>query len=111
MNSNAATSDLDHAEAPPRRRHRGLMWTGGTFAVLALAAAILAAVWDWNWFRGPLAGLASSRMHRPVAIGGDLKVHLFSWQPSASVSGVRIGAPAWAGGGDMANIGRIALQI
>ncbi|MBS0334336.1 MAG: AsmA family protein [Proteobacteria bacterium] len=71
----------------------------------------MAAVWDWNWFRGPVARVASARMHRQVSIDGDLKVHLFSWQPSASVSGLRVANPAWAGPGDLADIDRLAVQI
>ncbi|MFL5296498.1 MAG: AsmA family protein [Phenylobacterium sp.] len=107
----ATTRDTDQAPAGPLKRHRKLAWTTGVFAALALLCALIAAIWDWNWFRGPLANMASGRMHRPVAINGDLRVHLFSWQPSATVDRVRIGNPRWAGGGDMAQIGRIALQV
>ena len=99
------------AQAPAKRRRRGLAWTAGFFLALAAVAAILAAIWDWNWFRGPLASMASSRMHRQVTIDGDLKVHLWSWQPSATVERVRIANPAWAGPASLANIDRIALQI
>jgi hypothetical protein len=78
---------------------------------LAIAVAILAAVWDWNWFRGPVAAMASGRMHRQVTIGGDLRVHPWSWQPSATVDGVHVANPAWASKADLADIGRIAIQI
>lgn len=88
-----------------------MTWTGGVLALLAIAIAILIAVWDWNWFRGPLARLASARLHREVTIAGDLKVDIFSWQPSATVSGVRIANPAWAGRQNMADIGSLAVQI
>lgn len=97
-----------HIARPSRRT---LSWTGGVLAVLAIAIAILIAIWDWNWFRGPVARIASARMHREVTISGDLKVHPFSWQPSATVSGVRIANPAWAGRQNMAEIGAIAVQI
>ena len=73
--------------------------------------AVLAAIWDWNWFRGPMAGIASARMHRQVSITGDLKVHPFSWQPNATVDGVHIANPAWAGTANLADIDRIAVQI
>ena len=109
------TASGPQADAAPetraKRRRRGLAWTAGIFLALAAAAAILAAIWDWNWFRGPVASIASSRMHRQVTIGGDLKVHLWSWQPSASVERVRIANPAWAGSASLADIDRIALQI
>ena len=100
-------------KAPQLRRPstRALAWIGGVLSVLAIAIAILIAIWDWNWFRGPLERLASARMHRPVTIAGDLKVDIFSWQPSATVESVRIANPAWAGPGDTAAIERIAVRI
>jgi len=80
--------------------------------LLVIAIAILIAVWDWNWFRGPVARMASSRLHREVTIAGDLNVHLFSWQPSATVDRVKIAnAPFAPDKAPMADIGRIALRI
>ncbi|HZZ67958.1 MAG TPA: AsmA family protein [Phenylobacterium sp.] len=111
-------SGRDAAAKPARRRpsRRALAWTGGIFLTLAIAVAILAAIWDWNWFRGPIASIASGRMHRQVTIAGDLRVHLWSWQPSATADGVHIANPAWAspnpaGGADLADIDRIAVKI
>ncbi|THD57631.1 MAG: AsmA family protein [Phenylobacterium sp.] len=81
---------------------------------------MLAAIWDWNWFRGPVASFASGRMHRQVTIAGDLRVHLWSWQPSATVDGVHVANPAWVQSGaqsgkvagpNLAEIDRIAVQI
>lgn len=91
-------------------------WSGAVLGLLVVALAILIAVWDWNWFRGPLARIASARMHREVTIDGDLKVHPFSWQPSATVEGVHIANPDWAtpkavGQARMADIGRIGVRI
>ncbi|CAN7281421.1 AsmA family protein [Phenylobacterium sp. LjRoot219] len=94
-----------------RPSRKTLGWTGAVLAVLAIALAILIAVWDWNWFRGPVERMASARLHREVTIAGDLKVDLFSWQPSATVTGVRIANPAWAGRENMADIGRLAVRI
>jgi len=97
-----------HIRRPSRT---ALTWTGGVLGLLAIALAILIAVWDWNWFRGPVSRIASARMHRAVSIEGDLKVHPFSWQPRATVDGVRIANPGWAGREAMADIGRIGVQI
>ncbi len=90
---------------------RALYWSGGIAATLVIAVAILIAIWDWNWFRGPVSRYASMRMHREVTIAGDLDVKLWSWQPSATVDKVRIANPAWAGEAPMAEIERIAVQI
>jgi uncharacterized protein involved in outer membrane biogenesis len=87
------------------------MWTGAILGVLAVVIAILIAIWDWNWFRGPVARTAATRLHREVTIDGDLRVHPFSWQPSATVEGVHIANPAWAGRKNLADIRRIAVRI
>jgi uncharacterized protein involved in outer membrane biogenesis len=102
----ATTPDTDH-----RSGRRAWMISSGVFLGLALIVAILAALWDWNWFRGPIASIASARMHRQVTITGDLKVHPWSWQPSATVDGVHVANPAWAGQASLADIDRIAIQI
>lgn len=92
------------------RRRKTLLWSGGTLAVLG-GAALALAVLDWNLLRGPIGSLASARTGREVAITGDLDVRLFSAAPSASVQGLRIGNPAWAGQGRMAEIPRLDVQI
>lgn len=102
-----------HIKTPSRK---AMTWTGAVLGLLVIAVAILIAVWDWNWFRAPLARIASARMHREVTISGDLKVHPFSWRPSATVDGVHIANPDWAspkavGQERMADIGRISVQI
>ena len=101
----------DEDAVTPRKPRRALYWTTGVFLALAAVAAVLAAIWDWNWFRGPVAAIASGRIHRQVSIDGNLRDHLWSWQPSATVEGVRIANPAWAGKADLADIDKIAVQI
>ncbi|WP_374468791.1 AsmA family protein [Phenylobacterium sp.] len=91
---------------------KSLKIAGGVLAAIAVMIAILIAIWDWNWFRGPLARFASARMHREVQITGDLDVHLWSWQPRATVEGIRIANPDWAPDKrQMAEIDRIVVQI
>jgi uncharacterized protein involved in outer membrane biogenesis len=101
--------------APPRRfpkpGRKTLAWSGGVLAMLAVAITVLIAVWDWNWFRAPVAHIASARIHREVTIAGDLNVHPWSWQPSATVDGVHIANPAWASKDGLADIDRIAVGI
>ena len=77
----------------------------------ALLIAILISVWDWNWFRGPLAGMASARMHREVTITGNLNVNLWSWQPGATVDGIHVANPKWASKDGLADIDRIAVRV
>ncbi len=49
---------------------------------------------NWDWARGFVSKIASGRLHRPVDIDGHLRVHLFSFTPSATVGGLRIAEPA-----------------
>lgn len=106
---------LSHAKLPKpvikKPSNKTLKWTAGILAVVAIAVAILIAIWDWNWFRGPLARFASARMHREVTIAGDLNVNLWSWQPSATVDGVRIANTSWAGREPMGEFDRITVKI
>jgi uncharacterized protein involved in outer membrane biogenesis len=99
------------AEHRPGSGRRAALITGGVFLALALLVAFIAAIWDWNWFRGPMARFASARMHREVTISGNLDVHLWSWNPTATLNGVHIANPGWAGRGQMADIARIAVRI
>ncbi|HZZ30763.1 MAG TPA: AsmA family protein [Phenylobacterium sp.] len=101
----------DDTAPAQRKSRRAILWTGAGFLAVAAAAATLAAIWDWNWFRGPVAAIASARIHRQVSIDGNLRVHLWSWQPSATVEKVRVANPAWAGKADLADIDRIVVQI
>ncbi|MFC3069468.1 AsmA family protein [Phenylobacterium soli] len=107
--------DGDHARARdaerPRSRHRAALVTGAVFLALALLIGFIVAIWDWNWFRGPVARIASARLHRQVTITGNLDVNLWSWTPSATVDGVHVANPAWAGKDRMADVGRIAVRI
>ena len=88
-----------------------LVWVGGVLAVLAIAIAILVAIWDWNWFRGPVERMASARLNRQVTIAGDLNVNLWSWQPSATVDGITIANPAWAGREKLGSIERLGVRV
>ena len=106
----AARARIGQTHLEPRTR-KALTWTGAVAGLLAIAIAVLIAVWDWNWFRGPVERIASARMNREVVINGDLHVDIFSWQPKATVDGVRIANTPWAGQGPMANIRRMAIQI
>ncbi len=88
-----------------------MSWVGVVLALLAITIAVLFALWDWNWFRGPVERVASARLHRQVTITGDLNANVWSWQPWVTVDGVHIANPAWAGGKEMANAERITVQV
>ena len=77
-------------------RHKALTWISGAVAILLVAIALVLALIDWNWARGPIARMITAKTGRPAAIDGPLKVHLFSWTPSADIEGLHVGNPDWA---------------
>jgi AsmA family protein len=72
---------------------------GFVLAALVLAILLFLLLFDWDWLRGPIGRYASARTGREVRIEGHLRVHPWSWTPSAQVQGLRIGNPAWLASG------------
>lgn len=73
-------------------------WGQGLLAALVLiigATLIFLAQPNWNWARPVVAAIASGKLHRPVRIDGNLRVHLFSLTPQATVFGLKVGQPDW----------------
>lgn len=92
---------------PPRAR---IGFSAATLIILALILFLW--IFDWNWLRGPMGAVASARLGREVVIAGALDVHPWSLAPRIEANDVRVAQPAWVkGGGEMARIGRIGVQI
>ena len=69
-------------------------WTGivlGVFVLLIVALFLI--FFDWNYFKPTLARLISEKTGRPTVIEGKLKVHVWSWNPSAEVDGLTMKNP------------------
>lgn len=94
-----------------RPSNRALAWTGGVGATLLVAIALFLILFDWNYLRGPIGRFASAKTGREIVLAGDLKVHAFSLKPSATVQGIHIGNPKWAGPGQTADIARLDVQV
>jgi len=75
---------------PPRKRR--WPWILGA---IALGLLIFVAIFDWNWFRGPLERRLSESSGRPVTIG-HLDVELARF-PRIVISDIAIGNAEWAG--------------
>ena len=111
-----ASGGLGDDAPPPPLRPRARRLTprsaaGGVGAAALVGLVIFAMLFQWNWLRGPLAQAISIRLHRPVAITGNLEVHPWSWSPRATVNGLVIGNPPWAGRGTMATLARLTVQV
>jgi uncharacterized protein involved in outer membrane biogenesis len=88
-----------------------IRWVGGSIALLVLAIVLFLWWFNWNMLRGPIAREASIISGRPISIQGDLKVHLLTWTPTASVGGLKVGNPAWMKGGDLADVGTLTVSV
>lgn len=80
-------------------------------AALAILLVIFILIFDWNWFKSPLARYASRQTGRVVRIDGNLDVHVFSLHPRATIGGLRVSNPAWAPQGDTAQIPKLSMQV
>ena len=98
-------------QIPLPRWPRPVWWTLGISTLLIVAIALFLAFFDWNLLRGPIARRASAATGRAVRIDGNLGVHLWSWTPNATIDGLKIGNPAWMGGGDTADIDRLTIAV
>ena len=96
-----------------RRRWRDipapLRWLGAILALLIAAVGVFAALFQWNWLRGPIDGYASARLNRQVTIHGDLTARIWSWTPTATGRDVTVAQPPWAGKGQMATLPSLTL--
>jgi uncharacterized protein involved in outer membrane biogenesis len=73
--------------------------TRGTVIVLGtlvLLVVLFALFFDWNHFRPTLARIISEKTGRHTVIRGNLRVHLWSFEPSAEVGGLTMDNPPWA---------------
>ena len=111
----AETAAGPHGRKDDPRRRRGppiwLRWVGGVVGALILAIVIFLLLFNWDWFRPPLAKMLAARLHRPVKITGHLKVHLLTWTPTVSLGGLEIGEPAWAPKTDLADFDKITVKM
>ncbi len=76
-----------------RPKTRGLLIVLGALVLLAVLFALF---FDWNLFRPTLARMISAKTGRHTEIRGNLRVHLWSFEPSAEVDGLTLDNPPWA---------------
>ena len=93
------------------RTHPKTKWAALAAATLILAVLLLLALFDWNLLRGPLARQITTTTGRETHIDGDLKVHVWSWNPSAEVNGLSLENPSWADRSIMFGAKRIRVSV
>jgi AsmA family protein len=92
-----------------RTLKRVIVGIGIGIGVLIVLLLLVVAFFPWNKLRGPVSRELTAQLQRPVSIAA-LHGSLF-WHPHVEVSGLTIGNPAWAGGGNMVSVQRIALDL
>ena len=78
--------------------------------VLLVAIAVLIALWDWNWFKGPVERRVQAQTGRAFEIGGDLDVDL-GRITTIRADAVSFGNAAWSKDPMMAAADHVELDI
>jgi len=76
--------------------HKKSAWAAAIAGAMVLALILFLVLFDWNMLRPLVAREITAKTGRAASIDGDLKVHLFSWTPSAEIEGVTLKNPPWA---------------
>ncbi|GAC1307963.1 MAG: AsmA family protein [Steroidobacteraceae bacterium] len=93
------------------RTHPAAKWAGIVAATVLIAIALFLALFDWNLLKPTLARRITAASGRETTLNGDLKVHLWSWNPSAEVNGLEMKNPAWADRPVMFGAKRITVAL
>jgi len=93
------------AAPPPSRRRRWLIVLG----VIAVLIALLVALWDWNWFRGPVERAVSARTGREFQLG-HLDVDL-GRVTTIRGEDITLANADWSKQRRMASIGRAEIDV
>jgi uncharacterized protein involved in outer membrane biogenesis len=93
------------------RTHTKTKWVGIILLSLVLVVVIFLFFFNWNLLRPALGREITAKTGRSASIDGDLKVHLWSWNPTAEVNGLRLKNPQWADRDLMFDAKRITISV
>ena len=84
-------------------------WRSAGVAV-TMGLLVLALLWDWNWFKGPVERAVEARTGRSFDIGGDLDVDLGS-TVAIRADRLRLGNAQWSEEDEMASVERAGIRV
>ncbi len=87
-------------------RHPWLVACG----LLAVTLVVLAVLWDWNWFKGPIERRVQARTGRAFKIDGNLDVDL-GRTTTVLADRLRFSDAGWSSQQDMATVRELQLDI
>jgi uncharacterized protein involved in outer membrane biogenesis len=93
------------------RTHRRARWAGIVALGLLLVIVLFHSLFNWNVLRPAVVREIAAATGRPAAIDGDLKVHIWSLNPTAEVNGLRLENPQWADRNLMFGAKRISISV
>ncbi|MEO7208186.1 MAG: AsmA family protein [Steroidobacteraceae bacterium] len=93
------------------KSHPKTQWALILIACFVSGIILLSMLTDWNAMRAPLARVISAKTGRESSIGGNLRVHLWSLNPSADIEGLRINNPPWAAHAVMFTAKRVSVSV
>ena len=93
------------------RLHPKTKWTAIVLLTLIVVMVIALSLFNWNLLRPVIARKVTAATGRQAAINGDLKVHLWSWNPSAEADDISLRNPSWADRDLMFGAKRLKLSV
>ena len=83
------------------------VWFVGAIALLIV---VVIALWDWNWFKGPVERRVSAATGRTFEIRGDLDVDI-GWRPRISAHDLHLSNSEWSQEHEMVVLRDLDLRV
>jgi hypothetical protein len=90
---------------------RAIRLTALGIGILILLLVLALTFMDWNLFKHPVERAVSAHAGRAVRIGGDLRVHIWSWTPTITVNQLTVGNPPWEVRRPMLQVERLQISV
>jgi uncharacterized protein involved in outer membrane biogenesis len=98
------------ANHPILTNHPVLKWIVVSFLGLVVLLMLVLLFLDWNLLRKPIAHIISEKIGHPASID-HVSAHVWSWDPSITLDGLRIQNPSWAERPQMFSVKELTVQI